>query len=113
MYVRYRLAHLWRDSHENLQGDPGPSREGFSQKKIFVRPHLSDQGQKGVPGVLLQPQPCVLEKSLLNKSCRAPQKTLGRVKSKLKLEIWLLSYFSLNILTVAPSIVIKCNNFSC
>ena len=79
VYIRYRLAHLWMDSHENLQGDPGPSREGFSQKKFLVRPHLGDQGQKRVPRVLLQPQPCILEKSLLNKSCRAPSRTLGRI----------------------------------
>ena len=64
MYVRYRRAHLWADYHENLHGGPGPSREGFSQKKFLDRPHPGDQGQKGVPGVLLQPQPCILEKSL-------------------------------------------------
>ena len=63
-----------KDSHENLQGGPG---SGFRPKKFLTRPHPGVQGQKRVPRVLLQPQPCILEKSLLNKSCRAPPKPRG------------------------------------
>ena len=49
--VRYRLAHLWKDSHENLQEGPGSSKEGFRPKKFLARPHPGVQGQKRVKGL--------------------------------------------------------------
>ena len=49
--VRYRLAHLWKDSHENLQGGPGSSKEGFRPKKFLARPYPGVQGQKRVNGL--------------------------------------------------------------
>ena len=78
-YVFYRLKDPWMDFYQTLQGVPWSFRDGLGQKKNFIRPQPGVQGQKGVPRVGLQPQPCILEKSSLNKSCRASQRMVGRI----------------------------------
>ena len=88
--VRYRLAHLWKDFHENLQGGPGSSKEGFRPKKFLARPHPGVQGQKRLKGLGLGLFYLFVFIPFYPGQCRVLQLVSNKHKTKTKKLDWLV-----------------------
>ena len=64
MFVSHRLHHPWTNPNEIWHEHTLGLGIGISEIKIWIQPRPGVQGQEGVPGVPLQPQPCISEKIL-------------------------------------------------